>query len=116
MEVDSVHATIERATKNQDIKLPTDYINVIIPARKRNPYKVKYLDHNFFNDYKSVCDITSIKPSKTVGHPYVTDFRQLKYNPDGYIQFNLSYCEDKCEKLPYEINLYRRTPRRDILV
>ena len=93
MEVDSVHATIERAKKNQNIKLPTDYIDVIISARKRNSYKVKYLDYNFFNDYKSDCDIASIKLSKTVGHPYVTDIRQLKYSPDGSIQFNLSYCE-----------------------
>ena len=110
MDVDSVHATIERAKKNQDIKLTTDYINVITSARKRNPYKVKYLDYNFFNDYKSVCDIASIKPSKAVGHPYVTDIRQLKYSPDGSMQFNLSYCEDKWQKLPYEINILHRTP------
>ena len=58
----------------------------------------------------SVCDIASIKPSKTVYHPYVTDIRQLKYSPDGSIQFNRSYCEGNWEKLPYEINLLRRTP------
>ena len=40
----------------------------------------------------------------------MTDIRQLKYSPDGSIQFNLSYCEDKWEKLPYEINLLHRTP------
>ena len=64
MEVDSVHATIERTKKNQDIKLPTDYINVTTSARKRNPYKDKYLDYNFFDDCKSVCEKQVSNPAR----------------------------------------------------
>lgn len=72
-------------------------------------YNVEYLDFNFFKDYKFSCDIKSIKPCKEVGPPLVKDIRQLKYNPDGTIEFNLSYVEENWEKMPYKFTLRKLT-------
>ena len=66
---------------------------------------MKYLDFTFFESFKCVCDIVSIKPSTEVGHPYAIDLRQLRYNTDATIDFNLTYEDDKWEKLPYKLNL-----------
>ena len=106
MECDTVHSTVERATKMSKINLPTDYINVIQLARKKGtPYGVKYLNYSFFKDFKSVADIKTVKPSKQVGPPYVSNIRQFRYNPDGIIYVNLIYDEDTWFPLPHEINL-----------
>lgn len=107
MEVDSVHSNIERAAKNVNINLPSDYINVIRSARKANPgrYNVEYLDFSFFKDYKTNCDIRSIKPCKETGPPLVRDIRKLRYGPDNTITFNLSYDEKNWEVMPYKFNL-----------
>lgn len=47
MEVDSMHAAIERNLKNKIVNVPADYINIIKNARKE-PYTVQYLTHDFF--------------------------------------------------------------------
>ena len=41
MESDTVHSTMERATKMSKINLPTDYINVIQLARKRTKSRIR---------------------------------------------------------------------------
>ena len=112
MEVDSVHSNIERAAKHMNINLPSDYINVIRSARKANPgrYNVGYLDFPFFRDYKSICVIKSIKPSKEKGPPLVKDIRQLRYNHDGTMQFNLSYVEENWKEMSYKFTLRLSTP------
>ena len=49
MEVDSVHAQIERVVKNKNIYSPASYLTLIEGAKKAMPYyKVKYVDHTFF--------------------------------------------------------------------
>lgn len=85
MEVDSVHHTIEMLLRKREIHLPTDYINVCEDARIKNPYNVKYLNFDCFNDYKSVKYYTSIRPGYKKGDHTVTDIRCLKYNPDSTI-------------------------------
>ena len=101
----TVHSTVERATKMSKINLPTDYINVIQLARKKGtPYGVKYLNYSLFKDYKPVADNKTVKPSKQVGPPYVSNIRQFRYNPDGIIYVNLTYDEDTWFPLPHEIN------------
>ena len=52
MEVDSVHAQIERVVKNKNIYSPSSYVTLIEGANKLKPYcKVKYVDHTYFDDY-----------------------------------------------------------------
>jgi hypothetical protein len=49
MEVDSMHATIERNLRNKTINVPAEHIEVCQRARKNpKPYNVQYLDHSFF--------------------------------------------------------------------
>ena len=48
MEVNSVHALIERTIRKKDIYSPACYIPLIKMAKKKDPtYNVKYIDHTF---------------------------------------------------------------------
>ncbi|OXA53554.1 hypothetical protein Fcan01_11539 [Folsomia candida] len=94
MEVDSVHSAIECNLKKRTIYLPTDYISVCVEARtKPAPYEVKYLTHEYFNDYSNnqMQRYISIRPGSKAGDPCVTDIRQLKYNPTGLIEYKLKH-------------------------
>jgi len=54
MECDSVHSSIERKLKNQDIYIPSDYQKITKIARiKPFPYNVKECDFNFFLNYQT---------------------------------------------------------------
>lgn len=80
MEVDSVHATIERKLKNASIYCPAEYAAVMRTARsKPSPYVVKYLDYRFFRDHSKTVTIPSIQPGSKVGDPTVTNVHALKY-------------------------------------
>ena len=106
MERDSVHSNIEKPKKRSKINLPTDYINIIQSSRKvPSPYGVRYLDYTFFKNYESISDIKTVKPSKTVGAPFVVDVRQFKYTTDGMIHFNLTYDDNAWEILPHSFKL-----------
>lgn len=65
MEVDSVHATIERKLLRKDIYCPLDYVRIIRDARQKpRPYDVRYLSFDFFRNFdKYVGTIKSIKPT-----------------------------------------------------
>ena len=107
MEVDSVHATIEKKLKGVEIHLPSDYVKVIKSARKQpEPCQVKYLDHTFFSNYKDFGNLKSIKPGKKITAPNVTNLRALKYTPDGLMFFKTSFADD-WELLPL--------PRNDVI-
>ena len=59
MEVDSVHALIERTTRKRDIC----YVSLIKSAKKNAPfYEVKYLDFSFFTNFNETSFYTSIRP------------------------------------------------------
>ena len=66
---------------------------------------MKYVDFEFFKEYKSVCDIPTIKPSIGTGRPYVIDIRQIRYERNGDIYFNLSYDDESWERFPHKIVL-----------
>ena len=52
MEVDSVHAQIERVVNNKNIYSPSSYVTLIEGAKKLKPYyNVKYVDHTYFDSY-----------------------------------------------------------------
>ena len=62
---------------------------------------MKYIDYTFFK----VCEIKTIKPSRDVVH-----IRQLRYKPDGMIEINLTYEEDKWQTFPHRLTLRNITP------
>ena len=80
MEVDSVHAQIERVVKNKNICSPSSYVTRIEGVNKSKPYyKVKYVDHTYFDDYSCFGLYNSIRQGRVSGDPKVVDLVQLKY-------------------------------------
>jgi hypothetical protein len=110
MECDSVHATIERKLKNQDVYLPSDYARLCEKSRRKqklqneklmNPYVVKCPDYTFFINYgdKKNLKYESIRPGTTVKDPVVTDLREIQYLPSGEIYFKIDF-DDEYKLLP----------------
>lgn len=99
MEVDSVHATIERKIKNKPIHLPSDYIRYTQTARQ-NPnkpgYETKAITHDMIRDFsaKDTMVYESIQPGKKPGDPTVTDIKAIQYLPSGVIMYKLSFDAD----------------------
>jgi hypothetical protein len=93
MEVDSVHAMIEKKVRGKSIYVPMDYVTISKEARSTpSPYEVVYMYHNDFIDYGGLrCNI---RPGKDKGDPVVTDLRQIKYNLDCSIQYKLTHCQE----------------------
>ena len=80
MEVDSVHAQIERVIRNKNIYSPSSYVTLIEDAKKSKPYyKMKYVDHTYFDDYSCFGFYNSIRQGRVSWHPKVVDLVQLKY-------------------------------------
>ncbi|VEN44991.1 unnamed protein product [Callosobruchus maculatus] len=104
MECDSVHSTIEKAKKNRKIQSPSNYVDIIRQARKRlkQPYKVKYVDFDFFKCYDEIKYISSIRPGLKKGDPCVTDLRALRYSADG-ISYKLNF-DHEWITLPKRVN------------
>uniref|UniRef100_A0A1B6K9A6 Uncharacterized protein n=1 Tax=Graphocephala atropunctata TaxID=36148 RepID=A0A1B6K9A6_9HEMI len=116
MECDSVHSTIDtilnpkRGTKNKktvkEIYLPSQYAQYAREARKKPfPYRSVYLDFSFFHDFskKETTIYDSIRPGKKSGDPKVQDLRALRYNPNGTIEFKVSF-DDEYAVLPVRQN------------
>lgn len=119
MEVDSVHATIERGLKNVDIFSPLDYVQLIQAARKNpKPYEVEYLTYDFYLDFENYGDgaIKSLKPGKDAN---VNNICALQYNPDGSICYKLNFGDEWMElgrrnKLPTNVPSQLYNNRRKI--
>lgn len=94
LECDFMHSCMERTLQNMRINVPADYISIYELARQNpRPYKVEYLDHNFFKSFASVMKYHSIRPSTILGDQVVTDTRALKYS-NGKIQYKLNFSDD----------------------
>lgn len=79
MECDSVHTVIERHLRNQEIYVPAQYVTLMKTAwSKPNPYKVKYVDHNFFQDFSKLRLCKSIHPGIKHGDASVNDIRAIR--------------------------------------
>ena len=79
MEVDSVHAQIERIVKNNNIYSPSSYVTLIEGAKKSKPYyKVQYV-LTYFDDYSCFGFYNSIRQGRVSGDLKVVDLVQLKY-------------------------------------
>ena len=74
MECDSVHSVIERHLRNQDIYVLAEYVALMKRARsKPSPYQVRYVDHNFFQDFTKRRLCKSIRPGIKPGDLTVHD-------------------------------------------
>lgn len=103
MEVDSVHATIERRLTHREIYLPSDYVSATREARlKPFPYRAHDITYEFFKDF-SIFDgeyYSSIRPGKKVSDPTVNDVRHYEYLPSGEIKYKLNF-DDELKNLPH---------------
>ena len=81
MEVDSMHAAIETASKNIEVFTPQEWETIIKAARPKQPYHVTTVDHTFWQNFPSL--VTSIRPGKMVGDPPVTDLKHIVYTASG---------------------------------
>lgn len=100
MEVDSVHALIERKLKHKEIYLPFDYCQAAIEARKTPfPYETKYMTFEFFRDFSNIVYYNSIRPGRNTGDPTVIDISALRYLPSGKIETKLDF-DQQFEDLP----------------
>lgn len=98
MEVDSVHACIERKLKNREIKLPSDYVTITRESRK-NPslYEAVSCSYNFFRDYNVNLRYLSIRPGRKKHDPVVLDIKAILYKPSGVINVKLDFNKDWIE-------------------
>ncbi|KAL4702875.1 hypothetical protein ACJJTC_005786 [Scirpophaga incertulas] len=95
MEVDSVHACIERKLKNKEIKLPSDYVSITREAREKpSPYEAIELTYDFFRDYAKPLRYKTIRPGRVKNDPTVTDIKVISYSPSGMIKVKLDFAED----------------------
>ncbi|MES9905049.1 MAG: hypothetical protein ABW168_20530 [Sedimenticola sp.] len=99
MEVDSAHSVIERKLKKKPIYVPYNYVEVMSQARPSQPYKVKYITHEFFGKYSDLQYYSSIRPGVRVGDPVVTDIRVLSYNQGGDIMYSCLH-GDELQEFP----------------
>lgn len=77
MEIDSMHARIEKKLKNQTINISAEYITVYQKAKKTKAYHVNYLTHTYFKSFKDLNLFRSIRPGKLKGVPKVSTFYLL---------------------------------------
>ena len=63
------------------------------------PYKVKYKEHDFFQDYSDVGPYKSIRPGSKAGDPTVTNLHAIKYMPNGDVLYKLDDGTDEWSPL-----------------
>ncbi|CAH1099616.1 unnamed protein product [Psylliodes chrysocephalus] len=95
MECDSMHSTIERKLRNQEIYTPAGYLSACKSARRHpKPYSVEYLRHTYFKDYSKLSFFTSIRPGVRVGDATVNNLCALKYTNEGLLYFKTNFNHD----------------------
>ena len=74
IEVDSVHAAVERKLCDRQTFGPAEYTQVIISARQHpKPYVVKTIDGTFFRDFSQIQQYKRMRPGTVAGDPQVVD-------------------------------------------
>lgn len=93
MEVDAVHAMIENKITNETIFLPSDYLRLSVNARKKQPLEPKEVTYDFVQDFSrtDLLMYSSIRPGKKPRDPCVTDLKEIKYSPNGNIEYKLKF-------------------------
>lgn len=93
MEVDSVHSSLEHHFK-PPIFVPSDYIDRMRQARKKQPFIIHHLDYSFFKNYENIPNnFISIRPGRGVGDPTVADIRALLYEK-GQVFFKIRHSQE----------------------
>lgn len=85
------------------------YVDSILVACRKHPYKVHYVDHTFFKNFDELCYYPSIRPGSGVGSAMVTDIRVLKYLPEGRIQYKLKHDDTEFTDIPKPRSVRSRT-------
>lgn len=106
MEVDNVHALIERNIENKKINLPSDYIPITESSRLSQPLEAELLKHNDFKNYDDInlFRYSGIRPGKKKGDQTVTDLSNLLYMPIGRIDYKIDFV-DEFKTLPGKVNI-----------
>ena len=107
MEVDSVHAAIEKKIRQiQQIYMVEEYQDIIEKARKsrNNSYKTKICTYKFFKDFKSVNTVRTVRP----GEEWVNYLKQIKCQ-SGKIFTKLSHTEE-WKELPNQYTIPTKKP------
>lgn len=110
MEVDSIHATIERKLgKRREVYVPADYLPIIHAARRHpRPYETVYCQFGDFMKFDTPF-YNSIRPGNKVGDPCVNDVVAYQYVPEGVINYKVTF-QDEWKPLP------ARPKRVDVLL
>ena len=58
------------------------------------PFRVKFLHHDFFEDFNHVCNLDSISSGRKAGYPTVTDLRCIRYTFDITILSKLNHTNE----------------------
>ena len=94
MEVDSVHATIERKLRDRQIFWPAEYTQVTNSARKHPKlYTVRTVNRTFFRGFSKIRQYKSMRPGTVAGDPQVVDLRALRNTPDRLISYKFTQSE-----------------------
>lgn len=110
MEVDSIHAKIEKIVKKKPSYVPYDFVNVTKEARQTvkingvsepKPIDVEYLTFPFFKNYADERNLrfNSIRPGNKAFDPTVNQLRSLIYLPSGAIKLKIDF-DDGYKDLP----------------
>ena len=101
MEIDSVHAAIERKLRDRQIFWPAEYKQVIIHARQHpRAHTVRTVDRTFFRDFSQIQQYKRIKLGTVAGDPQVVDLRALCNTPDRLISYKFNMHSDEWQVLP----------------
>jgi len=118
MECDSVHSTIERSFKHQNVYAPSDYYVFVRRARRHGtPYRVHVMDTEDFKDYKTAAKTLVRNRNKDEDGNTVSWLRVkwFRYDPNenGAVLFKYDYDNEFC-RMP-ATNVGRRRKRSDLV-
>ena len=104
MEVDGVHAAIQRKLKNVDLYVPSDLVEGATAARRKpRPYEVSVVQWTHFTKLDTKI-VQSLRPGHRAGDPTVHDLRALQYRPNiDQIFFKLKF-DDDWQPLPHHLD------------
>ncbi|KAJ8932511.1 hypothetical protein NQ314_014603 [Rhamnusium bicolor] len=85
-----------REGKRTKIFSPANFVQLIEESRQSvpGPYRVKYIHHDFFKDYRGLKFYNSIRPGRKAGDNCANDIRALKYGPEVGIDYKISFSDD----------------------
>jgi hypothetical protein len=99
MPVDTCHSNIEQQIRDKFIYAPSDYLELMVQARPKQPFEVREYSYSDFRDYSKLAYICTIKPAEF----NVTDIRCLRYTPNMELFYKLNY-SDNWTIMPHKVS------------